>query len=183
MKQSGNNQLSARYVSALFDVAQTANVINQVEGDLLKLTQFANQSTDFADFIANPLMNNEQKTAVMMAIADGLALNATTKQFLSVLCARKRLPSLASIAELFSLKAQESRGEMGAMLVSAAKISTDEVQAVAERLSKIYGKKILIDTAENADLIGGLLIKIGSRQLDASLAGKLERLKNALKAA
>ena len=183
MKHTGNIQLAARYVSALFDVALKASAIDAVEADLNGLATSAETNPAFGEFLTNPLLGSAQKSKAVSALMDKFAVNAVTKQFLIILAEQKRLPLLPLIAELFSKKAEEARGEMSVELVSAAPINQDEQAAITQRLEKAYGKKITLQTSVDASLIGGMIIKIGSKQLDASLAGKLSRIEHTLKAA
>ena len=183
MKTIGAKRIAERYVKALFDLAQPAHAVDQVEADLLALAAAVRQSPEFARFLSNPLLSRDMQAAAMDAMLKQLKAHEVTRKFVAALARHKRLPLLADAAELFSRIAQASRGEMSAEVVAAAALGKTELSAVSDRLGKAYGKKINLAVSEDANLLGGIVIKIGSVQLDGSLAGKLDRLGQKLKAA
>lgn len=183
MKNSGETQIAARYVSALFDVAKTASAVANVEKDLRDLAAAAAKDASFADFLTSPLLGAKQQAKVVAALADSFSAHAVTKSFLVALANAKRLPLIAEISRQFSKKAEAARGEMSAELITAQPVSKEELASVADKLGKVYGKKIKLTGSQDTSLLGGAVIKIGSVQLDASLAGKLQRIEQTLKAA
>jgi F-type H+-transporting ATPase subunit delta len=183
VKKSGEIQVSARYVSALFDVAKSTSVLATVEKDLLILSSAVTESEELAALIASPLLNCEQQSKAIAVLADHLKTHALTKAFLVALADSKRLVLLPEIARQFTVKAEAERGEMTAELVTALPLSSAEIEEVTARLGRAYGKKINLRTREDKRILGGVVVKIGGVQLDSSVAGKLERLNLALKAA
>lgn len=183
MKNTGEIQIASRYVSALFDVAKAASSLPSVEKDLIDLARAVLENAQLASLIESPLLNGAQQAKVIAAIADGIKSNPTTRQFLVTLAEAKRLNLLPEIARQFMKKAEEARGEMTAELITAAPISDAEAEEVAAHLGKAYGKKIKIKRSVDKKLLGGLVVKIGGVQLDSSIAGKLNRMNLALKAA
>lgn len=183
MKNAGEIQIASRYVSALFDVAKAASVLGPVEKDLRDLALAAKENTQFASFIDNPLLNRAQQSKIIEALADSMKVNAQTKAFLITLASQRRLGLLPEIAAQFAAKAEQDRGEMSAEVISAYPLSSEEVKEVAEHLGKAYGKKINLTVSHDKKLLGGIVVKIGGMQLDSSVAGKLDRLNQALKAA
>ena len=183
MKNAGETQIATRYVSALFDVAKAASAVVQVEKDLRDLAAAARSDAGFADFLASPLLGASQQAKVVAALADSFSAHALTKAFLIALAKAKRLTLLIEVSRQFAKKAEEGRGEMVAELITAQLADKEEIAAVAQHLGKVYGKKITLTSSQDKALLGGAVIKIGSLQLDASLAGKLQRLEQTLKAA
>lgn len=155
--------------------------MEEVEKDLLALAKAARVSKEFAGFLTNPLLTRAQQANLMEAMLNNIGAHVLTQAFARMLARQKRLPALGIIAEVFAETAAKSRGELAADVVSAAELKVGETGAIADRLGKIYGKKITVRTRVNPELIGGVVIKIGSTQLDGSLAGKLERLGQKLK--
>ncbi len=182
MKNASSKRIAERYVKALFDVANSAGALAAVEADLVSLGSASAQSATLVSFVQNPLYTREQKATAMSAVASKCNAHALTQQFISMLARQNRLELLPAVAELFAQWAQASRGEMSAEVISAAKLGEKEVADVAARLSKAYGKKVNLQLKEDASLIGGVVVRIGSVQLDGSLSGKLRRLKQALAA-
>lgn len=183
MKTSGLQKLSERYVKALFDVASDAGAVPAVEKDLLTLANVAKTSKEFADFLSNPLLTRKEQADVVAAMLSNIGAHEITRQFAAMLARQKRLPALASIANLFSSAAATARGEIAAEVISAKELKAAEVAAIAEKIGKAYGKKVTVKTRVNPELLGGVVVKVGSKQLDISLSGKLQRLRNTLKAA
>lgn len=183
MKTSGLRQLSERYVKALFDVASNASAVAEVEKDLLALANAARTSKEFAGFLTNPLLTRQQQASLMEAMLSNIGAHALTQKFASLLARQKRLPALPYMAELFSETASLARGEISAEVVSASELKSAEASAIADKLGKMVGKKVAVKTRVNPELLGGVVVKIGSTQFDGSLSGKLQRLKNALRAA
>ena len=170
-------------MKALFDAATAAGSLAAVEQDLAALDKALQASPELQDFTRNPLLSREQKGKAMGAVLAKLKADKLTVQFIDLLASQKRLDVLSDIAALFAQWAQASRGEMGARVVSASPLSEKDTKAIADRLSKAYGKKINLQVQEDASLLGGAVVHIGSIQLDSSLSGKLKRLGQKLRAA
>lgn len=181
MKTSGSRQIAERYVKALFDVSDKAQ--DKVENDLRQLAILLKESKALGAMINNPLLTRQQQAKAMDAILTAMKAATVSRQFVVLLAKQKRLAILPEIISIFMSEASKQRGEMKAMLVSAAPIKASDFNLLAQKLSAMVGKKILFDLEQDPELLGGAVIRIGSLQLDASLAGKLRRLKNILKAA
>lgn len=183
MSASGSKRIAERYVKALFDVVQSQNAIDQVETDLESLGDLLNQSKEFRHFLTNPLLSHEMRAQAMLAILSKLNVHQLTRQFVGMLIRQKRLAILPEVITLFGEWASRARGELKGELLAATALKPQEVALVSERLSKAYGRKMKLEVKERPELLGGVVVKIGSLQLDSSLAGKMRRLQNALKAA
>lgn len=183
MKNAGETQIATRYVSALFDVAKAASGVASVEKDLNDLAAAAKSDAGFANFLTSPLLGAKQQAKVVAALADSFSAHAVTKSFLIAVSQAKRLPLLAEISRQFTKKAEEDRGELAAEFITALPVGKEELAVVAERLGKALGKKIKLTGLQDKSLLGGAVVKIGSLQLDSSLAGKLQRIEQTLKAA
>ncbi|MFO0388119.1 MAG: ATP synthase F1 subunit delta [Alphaproteobacteria bacterium] len=183
MKKAGYRQIAERYVKALYDIASEANARDAVEKDLGVLATLIKESDELSALLVNPLLTRDQQAKAMEPVLAAIKAHDITKRFMVVLAAQKRLPILAEVANLYAERAATARGEIKAEAISARGLSLKDVAIITERLSKAYGKKITLETSENPELLGGVILRIGSQQLDASFAGKLSRLKNKLKAA
>jgi F-type H+-transporting ATPase subunit delta len=183
VKTTGFRQLSQRYVKALFDVSSVASAVATVEKDLLVLARVAHTSKEFSDFLKSPVLGREEQAGLVEAMLNNIGAHELTRKFCAMLARGKRLPALPEMAEIFSQTAAAARGEISAELVSAGELKPAEISAIADKLSKMVGKKVIIKTRVNPQLLGGVVVKIGSQQFDGSVAGKLQRLKNTLKAA
>lgn len=181
MKNSGAKKIAQRYVKALFDAS--ASVRENVEKDFTVLATLLAENAELRAVLSNPLLTRAQQEKVMDVVLKKLKADKITQLFVSLLARQKRLPLLPEIAAMYKEWAIQSRGEMKAAVVSASPMKDADISAIGNRLAKTYGKKILLEIHENPELLGGLVLKIGSLQFDGSLAGKLQRLTNRLKAA
>lgn len=181
MKTSGAKKIAERYVRALFDVSGKAQAA--VEKDLKALQAALASSRELAGLLSNPLLTRVQQAEAMDAVLSAVKADKMTRQFVALLARQKRLSLLPEIIAIYMHEAATRRGEMKAQLVSAVPLKDADVAKIGERLSKTYGKKIILETRQDPELLGGVVINIGSLQLDSSLSGKLRRLKNTLKAA
>lgn len=183
MKNSGSRKISERYVSAVFDVAVANNSVSTIEKDLLEIGNLIRGTPDFQDFLHNPLLTREAQGEIAAILMQKIGVSPLTAQFIALLAHHKRLNLLPEMIEIFLEKAASERGEISAELVVSQKISEKESAQVAESLSKAVGKKINLSVREDPTILGGTIINVGSLQLDSSLAGKLNRLKQELKVA
>jgi len=183
MKTSGAKRIALCYVKALFDVAQSASSLDMVEKDMAALGDVLKESEDFRHFLTNPLLSRQAQADVMKALLAKKKGHKVTQQFMATLARHRRFAILPEIIELFAEAAQAARGEMKAQLIAASALKSKQIELVGERLSQAYRKKVNLDVRQDASLLGGVMIKVGSVQLDASLAGKLERLNQILRTA
>ena len=180
MKTAGLRQIAERYVRALFEVAGSAR--DQVEQDLNALGA-ALESHELRQFLHNPILTREQQQKALDAALSKMNAQDVTKKFIALLIRQKRLPALPEIIRLYSDRAAEARGELKAELIATTPLNVRVVDMVAEKLSKIYAKKVVVAMRHDPSILGGVVVKIGSQQFDSSLAGKMRRLRNILKAA
>ncbi len=183
MKKTGSKKIAERYVNAAFSVAEQASSLAVVEKDLGSLATLIRENADFRAFLNNPLLTRNAQSEIAVALLKNIGAHTVTTQFVALLARHKRLDILSEIIEIFLEKAALSRGEIAAELVTAKAVSAKESSAIADSLSKTYNRKINLSTRVDPSLLGGTIINIGSVQLDGSLAGKLNRLKQVLKAA
>jgi F-type H+-transporting ATPase subunit delta len=167
----------------LFDVASKANNVAAVEANLSDIATLIAENPDFRGFLTNPLLSRSAQANIVESLLKKMNTHALTIQFIALLARHKRLENLAEIIALFAEMAAAARGELVALVQVAAPISATEAKTIEESLSKAYGRKVTLKIKENPELLGGTIIKIGSQQIDGSLAGKLNRLQQELKAA
>lgn len=183
MKTTGSKKIAERYVNAVFEVASQASSLGEVEKDFALLRDILEKNSDFRDFLHNPLLSRGAQGKIAGNLLEKLAASKITSQFVTLLARNKRLDILPQIIDIFLEKTASSRGEISAELVTAKPLSDSDAKKIAGSLGKAYGKKVNLNIREDSSLLGGTVINIGSYQLDGSLAGKLNRLKQALKTA
>jgi F-type H+-transporting ATPase subunit delta len=183
VKTSGTKKIAERYVRALFDVASASSTLPQVEQDLRSLGGVIAAQADVRDFLHNPLLTRGAQETIAAALLSHMKAHELTMKFIALLARSKRLDVLPAIIAAFLELAAATRGELSAKVVSAAVLSDAQVGDIAKALGSVFNKKINLATREDASLIGGVVITVGSQQLDGSVAGKLQRLKSSLKVA
>lgn len=183
MENSGGitASLQGRYASALYDLASEKKAVQAVESDLEKLGQAILGSADLAALIRNPQVGREAAGNAVAAVAKVLGLSPLTKNFLGVLSANRRLAALPEIVRAFASIAAAGRGEVNAQVTSAHPLSAAQLKALAAKLTAREGKDVTITANVDPDLLGGLVVRIGSTQIDSSIRTRLNSLANAMK--
>ena len=183
MENSGGIKasLQGRYASALFDLASEQGFVTAVESDLDKLGEALKGSPDLAALIRNPKVSREDTAKAMDAVAGVLGLSGLTKNFIGVLAANRRLAALPEVVRAFATIAAAQRGEVTAEVTSAHPLSDDQIAQLAGKLKAREGKEVKVKASVDPEILGGLVVKIGSRQIDSSIRTRLNTLANAMK--
>lgn len=173
--------LQGRYASALFDLASESGKVSVVEGDLARLGQALSESGDLAALIRNPRLGRDAAGKTMAALAKLLKLSPLTGNFLGVLAGNGRLAKLPEAIRAFSSIAAASRGEVAAEVTSAHPLSDAQLKAIGAKLKAREGKEVKLTAKVDPDVLGGLIVRIGSTQIDSSIRTRLNTLANAMK--
>ena len=183
MENSGGitASLQGRYASALFDLASEQGFVTAVESDLEKLGEALKGSADLAALIRNPKVSRDDTAKAMDAVAGVLGLSALTKNFIGVLAANRRLSALPDIVRSFAAIAAAQRGEVSAEVTSAHPLDDKQIAQLAAKLKAREGKEVKIKASVDPEILGGLVVRIGSRQIDSSIRTRLNSLANAMK--
>jgi F-type H+-transporting ATPase subunit delta len=173
--------LAGRYASALFELAENAKQLDAVAGELRDLMQVIADSEDLRRLIRSPIYDRAQQGAAMAAILDKAGVGDLTRRFVLVVTGNRRLFALPQMIGAYLAELAHRRGEVSAV-VTAARVLTEEQQsALSERLRKVFGAKVQVDLKVDPELLGGLVVRVGSRMIDSSLRSKLEKLQYAMK--
>jgi F-type H+-transporting ATPase subunit delta len=173
--------LQGRYASALYDLASEQGFVSAVEADLEKLDAALKDSPELAALIRNPRVSREASASAIDGVAGVLGLSELTRNFLGVLAANRRLSALPNIVRAFAAIAAAQRGEVTAEVVSAHALSDEQISQLAARLKAREGKEVKIKARVEPDILGGLVVRIGSRQIDSSIRTRLNTLAQAMK--
>ena len=173
--------LAGRYASALFDLARDEKQIDAVSRSLDSLNQALADSREFDQLVASPLVDRDEAGKAFSAIARALKADPLTANFLGVLARNGRKGELAQVIRLFRRLAAEHRGETTAEVVSADSLSDKQIAALKTQLKARAGRDVTIDARTDPTILGGLIVKLGSQMIDASLKTKLNRLAQAMK--
>lgn len=183
MENSGGIKasLQGRYASALFDLASENGTVSAVETDLERVGQAIRESGDLAVLIRNPQISREAAGKALEAVAGVLGLSDLTKNFLGVLAANRRLSALPEIIRAFAAIAAAQRGEATAEVTSAHALTDDQVEQLRQKLEVREGRKVKVRTSVDPELLGGLVVTIGSKRIDSSIRTRLNSLAQAMK--
>ena len=183
METSGGIQasLAGRYASALFGLARDQRQIDAVSRSLAALGSALVDSKDFAELVASPLVSRDEAGKAFAALAPQLKLDPITTNFVGVLARNGRKGELRNIIRAFNRLAAEHRGETIAEVVTAYPLKDDQVAALKQQLRARAGRDVNLDTSVDPDILGGIVVKLGSQRIDASIRTKLNRLASAMK--
>ena len=173
--------LAGRYASALFDLARDERQIDVVGRSLDALKQALVDSKDFAELIDSPLVGREQAGKALAALAAQFGLDPITSKFLGVLAKNGRKRELRPIIRLFNRIAANHRGETTADVTTAHPLKDDQLAALKQQLRTRAGRDVTIDAQVDPAILGGIVVKLGSQRIDASIRTKLNRLAAAMK--
>ena len=189
MGQSGTQDgpllsgVAARYASALFEVAQEAGSVDAVAADLDRFDQLVQASPDLARLIRNPIFTAEEQERAIGAILARIGVGGLTSNFIRLVASKRRLFALPDMIRAFRRLVSDSKGIVQAQVV-LAEPPTDRVMAdIAAALREVAKAEVALDVRVDPSLIGGLIVKIGSRMVDASVRTKLNSIRLSLKEA
>ena len=173
--------LAGRYASALFDLARDQRQIESVGKSLDALRQALLDSKDFKELVASPLLSREEAGKAFAALAPQLGLDPITSNFLGVLARNGRKGELQKIIRAYGRLAADHRGETTAEVVTARPLNDDQLTALKQQLRTRAGRDVNIDATVDPAILGGIVVRLGSQMIDASIRTKLNRLALAMK--
>jgi len=173
--------LAERYAKALFELADEKKTLDEVANDLRQLRGLLDESADFRRLIRSPVLTRVEQGKAVAAVAEKAGFSAITRNFLGVAARNRRLFLVPGVIVAFLHELATRRGEVTAEVTAARPLSAAQTEAVNEQLRKAVGRKVAVDLRIDPSLIGGLVVKVGSRMVDASLKSKLARLQFAMK--
>ena len=180
-KNSEITGVAERYARALFDLALEENAIDATEQDLGRVDVMMNESEDFMRLVKSPVFTADEQLTALSAILDKAEVTGIVGNFVRVVTSNRRLCSLPGIIKAFRNILTVHRGEQVAEVTSAQPLSDDDLTSLKASLKGALGKDIAIDAKVDADILGGLVVKVGSQMVDSSVRTKLNSLKIALK--
>ena len=173
--------LAGRYASALFDLARDQRQIESVGKSLDALNQALVDSKDFNELVTSPLVSREEASKALAAIAPDLGLDPVTTNFLGVLARNGRKNQLQNVIRAYRRLAAEHRGETTADVITARPLNDNQLAQLKQQLRARAGRDVTIDATVDPAILGGIVVKLGSQQIDASIRTKLNRLAQAMK--
>ncbi len=178
---SGTSGLAERYAAALFDLADEGHVLDAVAGDLRELRTMLHESGDLVRLLRSPVVSRAEQGKAIGALCERAGLSDLTRDFLGVVAKNRRLFAVPAMIEAYLKKLAERRGEVTAEVIVAQKLDEARQAALVEQLRRAVGARVAVDIRVDPGLLGGMIVKIGSRMVDASLNSRLQRLRLAMK--
>ncbi len=173
--------VAARYATALFELALDADNLASIEADVDRVSALIGESDDLARLIRSPVYSAEQQTRAIGAVLDKAGIGGLVANLVKVTAANRRLFTLPGVIAGFKHFAAKHRGEIAAEVTSAEPLNDRHVADLKAALKASLGKDVTLDTRVDPALIGGLIVRVGSRMIDDSLKTKLNSLKLAMK--
>ena len=180
IKSTFLNSTSKSYALALYELAKENSELNKVEDGMHGIKALLSESSDFKEMILNPTVTKEEKNKVIIKIVDQCGFCQTLKKFLGFLTIKNRLFFLKQIIDSFLNLASSSKGELKAKLLSSKELSKTELEKIRIEFSKNFKSALNIDYKYDPDLIGGIIIQVGSVMVDTSIRSKLRQLQKSM---
>ncbi|HWD25712.1 MAG TPA: F0F1 ATP synthase subunit delta [Rhizomicrobium sp.] len=173
--------IAGRYATAIFELAQDTNSIPAVEQDFAALKQLIAENPDFARVVRSPVFGAEDQAKAMKAVLERIGASKLGIQFVLLLASKRRLFYLGDIIAAFTRILATRRGEVHAEVTSARTLSDAELNDLKAALKSKLGRDPRLETKVDPTLLGGLVVKVGSRMIDSSLRTKLDGLRAAMR--
>jgi len=173
--------VAGRYATALFEIANEASVLPAVEADLTALEAALGENAELRDLISSPIYTREQQSNVMAELIKQMNIGSEVGNTVALMATKRRLFVLPQLITAVKALASQARGEISADVTAAKKLTKAQQESLAKALSKSVGKDVTINMAVDESIIGGLIVKMGSKMIDTSVASKLSNLQNAMK--
>jgi F-type H+-transporting ATPase subunit delta len=173
--------LAGRYANALFELAQDQKSVDAVSADLASLRRALESSPDLTRLVRSPVFSAQDHAKALKAILEKMGANALTAKFVLLLAEKRRLFVLIQIIAAYEHLVAKSRGETEAEVTAARALSDSEIAELKSVLKSRLGKEPRLHAKIDSTLLGGLVVKVGSRMIDSSLRTKLDGLRAAMK--
>jgi F-type H+-transporting ATPase subunit delta len=180
-QETGTAGLAARYAAALFELADEAKQLDSVAADLRAIRALIAESADLRRLVRSPVLTRADQAKAMAAVLQQAGTSDLVRRFIGLVAENRRLFALTDMINAYLSELARRRGEVTASITSAVPLTEAQGAALADALRKSVGGKVAIETHTDASLIGGLVVKVGSRMVDSSIKSKLQRLTLAMK--
>jgi F-type H+-transporting ATPase subunit delta len=173
--------IATRYATAVFDLAKDGKAIKALESDVASLEAAMAESADLRTLMTSPLYSREEQSGAIAAVAKKMELSDTTSNVLALLASKRRLFVLPHLLAVLKDMLSEERGEVTAEVTTAKALTKAQAEKLSKALKAQVGKSVTIKETVDESIIGGLIVKVGSKMIDTSIASKLNALQNTMK--
>ena len=173
--------VAGRYATALFELGREADVLDKILNDLNSFHEAMDASEDLRRLVSSPAFTPDEQLRAISAVLEEIKIDGLTANFLKLVAKNRRLFATPDMIKAFRTLLAHHRGQASAQVITAAKLEDGQVRALQQALNAALGKDVEIDQRVDPALLGGLVVKIGSRMIDTSLRTKLNSLKVAMK--
>jgi F-type H+-transporting ATPase subunit delta len=180
-ESTGVSALAERYAAALFELADERRVLDQVASDLRQLRAMLVESVDLVRLVRSPVLSRLEQGRAVAALALRADLSSLVRDFLAIVAKNRRLFAVPAMIEAYLATLAARRGEVTADVTAAQPLNEQQLEALSEHLRRTVGRRVSVDVRVDARLIGGLIVRVGSRMVDGSVENKLRRLQLAMK--
>lgn len=173
--------LATRYAAALFELAESRNQLDAVAADLAALAKMIAESADLKRLITSPVLSRAEQGKAIDAVLRAAGFGDLTQKFIGLVAQNRRLFAVPAMIKAYQKMLADKRGEMTAEVTAARPLTDAQQAAVTDAIKRVVGGKVAIDVKVDPSLLGGLIVRIGSRMIDSSLKTKLQKLQFAMK--
>ena len=173
--------MAGRYATALFELAVEANAIDSVDADLGRLDDLIAGNADLTRLVRSPVFSSEDQLKALSAVLDKVDITGLAARFLKVITHNRRLFAVRDMIRAYRALVARHKGEVSARVTVAEMPSDKRVAEIKDALKTVTGKDVALDISVEPSIIGGLIVQLGSRMVDASLRTKLNAIKHAMK--
>jgi F-type H+-transporting ATPase subunit delta len=173
--------MAGRYATALFELARDQHVIDAVKADLERFEGLLSESPDLTRLVRSPVFSADQQGKALAAVLERAGIGGLTAKFLQVVAQNRRLFAVRGVIKDFRTLVARHKGEVTADVTLAEKPDERQLAAIKDALRAVTGKDVQVDVKVDPSIIGGLIVKVGSRMIDSSLRTKLKSIKHAMK--
>jgi F-type H+-transporting ATPase subunit delta len=179
---SGSTGLAGRYAGALYALAIDSDKVDSIHDELGRLSDLIDESRDLRKLLESPILSREEQQRAITTIMEKAGADKLTVRFLGTLASNGRLGALPRIIQAFHQEHARRRGQVSAEVISAVALDDNRRVVVEKTVARLAGSdKVSLSMRVDPSLIGGLVVRIGSRMIDTSIKTKLSRLESAMK--
>ncbi len=175
--------MAGRYATALFDLAQETNAIDAVKADLERFNGLVAESPDLTRLVRSPVFSADEQLQALSAVLERAEIGGLAAKFLKLVTTNRRLFAVRDMAKAYRQLVAEHKGEATAEVTVAERLKDQHVAALRSALKAVSGKDVDLDIRIDPAIIGGLVVKLGSRMVDTSLRTRLNAIRHAMKEA